>query len=144
MQVDYVYMLGQVNFCVLGVMLCLGLLGVWVDNDLFVIVCVFVDCIYFVYLCNVMCDVDMLFCFFFEDEYLVGGIDMVQVIVVLLIEEKCCCDEGCVDYQIFMCFDYGQEIFDDLMCGVQFGYLVIGCLKGLVELCGIEVVLFYL
>lgn len=35
------------------------------------------------------------------------------------------------------CFDYGYWMFDDLNKIVIFGYLVIGCVCGFVELCGI-------
>lgn len=40
-----------------------------------------------------------------------------------------------------MCFDYGFKILDDFQKFIYLGYFVIGCLKGFVELCGLEYVI---
>lgn len=81
---DVCVILEVVKSLVNGLILCVGLFGVCVDNDLVDMVCVFGFSIFFVYLCNVKCELDG---FFYELDYLDGDNDMIGLINVLLDEE---------------------------------------------------------
>lgn len=86
---DYVVFFDVVFFFVNGMCYCMGSFGVCVDNDLLVIVCCFVECIYFVYLCVIKCEGDG--CIFYESVYFEGDVDMVVVFKEFVVED-CKCD----------------------------------------------------
>lgn len=77
---------------------------------------------------------------FYEVVYLYGDVDMYEVVKVIVEEEYCCKVEGSDDL-ILMCLDYGYQMLDDLKKKMNLGYFVIGCLKGFVEVCGVELVI---
>lgn len=117
--VDVEYLLKEVFLLVNGFCFCMGFFGVWFDNDLLQMVKCFGECIYFIYLWVIQCDVVGNF---FEVNYLEGDVDMYVVMKSLLVVV------GQQGVFIFMCFDYGYKMLDDLMKCINFGYFVIGCL----------------
>lgn len=121
-----------------GFIMCIGLYGVCVDNDLVKMVEIFGDCIYFIYLCFICCEVNLKI--FYEVVYFSGDVNMVVVVDVILCEEQWCKQVGDLCLILF-CLDYGYQMFDDLCKKINSGYLVIGCFKGMVEVCGVELVL---
>jgi mannonate dehydratase len=75
---------------------------------------------------------------FFEDEHLEGGTDMVALISAILREEARRRATGRTDAEIPMRPDHGQEIVTDLDRPGQPGYPLVGRLRGLAELRGVE------
>lgn len=135
---DMQWMVDIVNSMVNGFIMCIGFYGVCVDNDLVDMIKQFGLCIYFIYLCFIMCEDNLKI--FYEVVYLNGDVDMYEVVKVIVEEEYCCKVEGKEDL-ILMCLDYGYQMLDDLKKKINSGYFVIGCLKGLVEVCGVELVI---
>jgi len=135
---DYAAVLGAVDSPANGMTLCSGSLGARPDNDLPAIMERFGPKVHFLHLRNVRREGDAIAGSFFEDEHLEGGTDMVALIAAILREEARRASEGRADAQIPMRPDHGQEIVDDLGRGGQPGYPVVGRLRGLAELRGVE------
>lgn len=132
---DYAAVLSVVDSPANGMTLCSGSLGVRQDNDLPAMMDRFGPRVHFLHLRNVRREIDGSF---FEDEHLEGETDMVALIAAILREEARRSAEGRADCEIPMRPDHGQEIADDLTRGGQPGYPLVGRLRGLAELRGIE------
>lgn len=132
---DYAAVLGAVESPANGMTLCSGSLGVRADNDLPAMMDRFGAKVHFLHLRNVRREADGSF---FEDEHLEGETDMVALIAAVLREEARRRAEGRADHEIPMRPDHGQEIADDLHRGGQPGYPLVGRLRGLAELRGVE------
>ena len=132
---DYAAVLGAVESPANGMTLCSGSLGVRADNDLPAMMDRFGAKVHFLHLRNVRREADGSF---FEDEHLEGETDMVALIAAVLREEARRRAEGRADHEIPMRPDHGQEIADDLRRGGQPGYPLVGRLRGLAELRGVE------
>lgn len=137
-QEDYAAVLDAVDSPASGMTLCSGSLGSRPDNDLPAIMERFGPKVHFLHLRNVSRDTDALAGSFFEDEHLEGSTDMIALIAAVLREEERRRQEGRADAEIPMRPDHGQEIVDDLKRGGQPGYPIIGRLRGLAELRGVE------
>lgn len=135
---DYAAILDAVDSHSNGVTLCSGSLGARPDNDLPAMMDRFAPKVHFLHLRNVKRDTNALAGSFFEAEHLEGDTDMVALIAAILREEARREAEGRPDAQIPMRPDHGQEIVDDLMRGGQPGYPIVGRLRGLAELRGVE------
>ncbi|GAB1381405.1 mannonate dehydratase [Pararhodobacter aggregans] len=132
---DYDAVLGAVDSPANGMTLCSGSLGARADNDLPAMMDRFGPKVHFLHLRNVRREADGSF---FEDEHLEGETDMVALIAAVLREEARRRAEGREDHEIPMRPDHGQEIADDLRRGGQPGYPLVGRLRGLAELRGVE------
>jgi mannonate dehydratase len=118
--------------------LCSGSLGARPDNDLPAIMDRFGPRVHFLHLRNVTREGDAVAGSFFEDEHLEGDTDMVALIAAILREEARRRAEGRADAEIPMRPDHGQEITFDLARPGQPGYPLVGRLRGLAELRGVE------
>ena len=135
---DYAAVLGAVDSPANGMTLCSGSLGARPDNDLPAMMDRFGPKVHFLHLRNVKRDSTALAGSFHEAEHLEGDTDMVALISAILREEARRSAEGRADAILPMRPDHGQELADDLGRGGQPGYPLIGRLRGLAELRGVE------
>lgn len=135
---DYATILEAVDSPANRMTLCSGSLGARPDNDLPAIMDHFGSKVHFLHLRNVKRDTEALVGSFYEAEHLEGDTDMVALIASVLREEMRRRGEGRTDAEIPMRPNHGQEIVDDLGRGGQPGYPIVGRLRGLAELRGVE------
>jgi mannonate dehydratase len=135
---DYAAILDAVDSPANGMTLCSGSLGARPDNDLPAMMDRFGPKVHFLHLRNVKRDTGALAGSFHEAEHLEGDTDMVVLIAAVLREEARRTSAGRADAVIPMRPDHGQEIVDDLIRGGQPGYPLVGRLRGLAELRGVE------
>jgi mannonate dehydratase len=129
---DYAAVLDAVDCPANGMTLCSGSLGARPDNDLPAMMDRFGPKVHFLHLRNVKRDGDALAGSFHEAEHLEGDTDVVALIAAILREEARRAAEGRADAVIPMRPDHGQEIAG------QPGYPLVGRLRGLAELRGVE------
>lgn len=118
-----------------GLTLCTGSYGAGYDNNLIEITQKLGHRINFVHLRNVTADPEGNF---YEDDHLVGNVDMYGVMVELVKEEEKRKKEGRKDWQMPMRPDHGHQMLDDLKKVNNPGYSLIGRMRGLAELRGLE------
>ncbi|GAA2971557.1 mannonate dehydratase [Microbacterium terrae] len=119
-----------------GLTMCVGSYGSVATNDVVEMTRRFADRIYFAHLRNVTIEADGKS--FFEDDHIDGGSDMVGVITELVREEQRRAAAGEDAAVIPMRPDHGHFLLDDLARPTYPGYALIGRLKGLAELRGVE------
>ena len=117
-----------------GLTFCTGSLGVRADNELAAMATQFAPRIYFAHLRSTQREENPLS--FHEADHTGGDVDMVAVIAALVGEERRREREG--GPRIPMRPDHGHQILDDQHRRSNPGYSLIGRLKGLAELRGIE------
>ncbi|NRB54961.1 MAG: mannonate dehydratase [Salinicola sp.] len=117
-----------------GLTFCTGSYGVREDNDLVAMARRFAPHIHFVHLRATRREADPLS--FHEAEHLDGDVDMVGVIGELVHEQRRRQREG--GHRLPMRPDHGHHLLDDLKRDSRPGYPLIGRLKGLAELRGVE------
>ncbi|GAA3071299.1 mannonate dehydratase [Rhizobium viscosum] len=135
---DYRRIIEAVDDPANGITLCSGALGARSDNDLPGMMQRLGHRVHFLHLRNVLRESDIAGGSFHESEHLGGSVDMVALIGAIVNEEASRRDRGRADHQIPMRPDHGQEILDDIGRGGQPGYPLIGRMKGLAELRGVE------
>jgi mannonate dehydratase len=118
-----------------GITYCTGSLGARGDNDLPGIVERLGQHFHFLHLRNVKREADGSF---YEDNHLEGSTDMYAVMKALVQEQKKRQNAGRNDIAIPMRPDHGHKLLDDFNYDTFPGYSVIGRLKGLAELRGLE------
>lgn len=118
-----------------GLTFCTGSLGARGDNDLPGIVERLGQHFHFLHLRNVKREADGSF---YEDNHLEGSTDMYAVMKNLVLEQKKRQEAGRTDIAIPMRPDHGHKLLDDFNYDTFPGYSVIGRLKGLAELRGLE------
>ena len=118
-----------------GITFCSGSLGARADNDLPGIVSRLGEHIHFLHLRNVQREANGSF---HEADHLNGSTDMFAVMKSVLEEQKRRADRGRKDIAIPMRPDHGHKLLYDLNYSTYHGYSVIGRLKGLAELRGLE------
>lgn len=118
-----------------GITLCTGSLGARADNDIPGIVSRLGAHIHFLHLRNVQREPSGSF---FEAEHLYGSTDMFAVMQAIVNEQLKRKESGRVDIAIPMRPDHGHKILDDVNYNTYPGYSIIGRLKGLAELRGLE------
>mgnify|MGYP006286493739 CR=1 FL=1 len=118
-----------------GLTLCTGSYGAGHFNDMVDITRDLAHRIHFVHLRNVKRDAEGNF---FETPHLEGDIDLYGVIRELLLEEKRRKESGLRDWQIPLRPDHGQEMIDDSNKTFYPGYPLIGRIKALAEIRGLE------
>lgn len=118
-----------------GITFCTGSLGANPTNDLPGIVERLGSHIHFIHLRNVQRESNGSF---YEAEHLDGSTDMFAVMQNLIQEQQKRQDAGRTDIAIPMRPDHGHKILDDVRRNTYPGYSIIGRLKGLAELRGLE------
>lgn len=118
-----------------GITLCTGSLGAIHLNNVVEIASRVIKKVNFVHLRNVFRDEDGNF---YEDNHLDGSIDMYEVIKIILKEEKRRKTMGIKEPLIPMRPDHGHQMLDDLKKKNYPGYSLIGRMKGLAEIRGLE------
>jgi mannonate dehydratase len=121
-----------------GLTFCTGSLGARGDNDLPGIAERLGQHFHFVHLRNVKREADGSF---YEDNHLEGSTDMYAVMKNIILEQKKRAESGRTDIAIPMRPDHGHKLLDDYNYHTYPGYSVIGRLKGLAELRGLEQVI---
>jgi mannonate dehydratase len=117
-----------------GLTLCTGSFGVRADNDLVAMATEFASRIYFAHLRSTVREENPLS--FHEGDHAGGDVDMVGVIAALVTEERRRERDG--GPRIPLRPDHGHQLLDDQRRASNPGYSLIGRLKGLAELRGIE------
>lgn len=118
-----------------GITFCTGSLGARGDNDLPGIVSRLGANIHFLHLRNVQREADGSF---YEADHLNGSNDMHAIMKNIILEQKKRLDSGREDIAIPMRPDHGHKLLDDFNYNTYPGYSIIGRLKGLAELRGLE------
>ncbi|HEY2583710.1 MAG TPA: mannonate dehydratase [Mucilaginibacter sp.] len=118
-----------------GLTYCTGSLGARGDNDLPGIVARLGKHIHFLHLRNVQRETDGSF---YEADHLNGSNDMYAIMKNVVLEQKKRLESGRDDIAIPMRPDHGHKLLDDFNYNTYPGYSVIGRLKGLAELRGLE------
>jgi mannonate dehydratase len=118
-----------------GITFCTGSLGANKTNDLPAMLRKFGPHVHFLHLRNVKREPNGSF---YEAEHLDGDNDMVSVMEQVILEQQRRLAEGRKDISIPMRPDHGHKILDDKNYNTYPGYSVIGRLKGLAELRGLE------
>lgn len=118
-----------------GLTLCTGSLGANAANDIPGIITRLGQHIHFLHLRNVNREADGSF---YEADHLAGSTDMFAVMKSIIMEQLKRSDAGRADISIPMRPDHGHKILDDFNYNTYPGYSVIGRLKGLAELRGLE------
>ncbi|HEY0187593.1 MAG TPA: mannonate dehydratase [Cellulomonas sp.] len=117
-----------------GLTFCTGSYGVRPENDLVAMARTFAPRIYFAHLRSTRREADPRT--FHEAHHLGGDVDMVGVIRELVIEERRRAAEG--GPRLPLRPDHGHQLLDDQHRRTSPGYSLIGRLKGLAELRGVE------
>jgi mannonate dehydratase len=118
-----------------GITFCTGSLGARADNDLPGIVNRLGTHIHFLHLRNVQREPGGSF---YEADHLNGSSDMYAVMKNVILEQKKRLESGRDDIAIPMRPDHGHKLLDDFNYSTYPGYSIIGRLKGLAELRGLE------
>jgi mannonate dehydratase len=118
-----------------GITFCTGSLGARGDNDLPGMVSRLGPHIHFLHLRNVQREPDGSF---YEADHLNGSNDMYAVMKNVIMEQKRREAAGRDDIAIPMRPDHGHKLLDDFNYNTYPGYSIIGRLKGLAELRGLE------
>lgn len=120
-----------------GITLCTGSFGAGSFNDVVEITQKFAHRINFAHLRNVSNDKSG---FFMEENLFSGNIDIYGVMRELILEEKRRLYNGRLDWSIPMRPDHGHLMLDDIgKAKTNPGYSLIGRMKGLAELRGLEI-----
>jgi mannonate dehydratase len=134
-QADAQWLLDAAPSVANGLTFCTGSYGVRPDNDLVAMAKHFAARIYFAHLRSTEREENPLS--FHEADHAAGDVDMVAVISALVVEERRRESEG--GPRIPLRPDHGHQLLDDQRRTSNPGYSLIGRLKGLAELRGIEV-----
>ena len=118
-----------------GLTFCTGSLGARADNDLPGIVGRLGKHFHFLHLRNVQREADGSF---YEADHLGGSTDMYAVMKAVINEQQRRLEGGREDITIPMRPDHGHKLLDDFNYDTYPGYSIIGRLKGLAELRGLE------
>jgi len=117
-----------------GLTFCTGSFGVRADNDLVAMATEFASRIYFTHLRSTVREENPLS--FHEGDHVLGDVDMVGVIAALVTEERRRERDG--GPRVSLRPDHGHQLLDDQGRASNPGYSLIGRLKGLAELRGVE------
>lgn len=135
-QADFRWILQQVDSPANGVTFCTGSLSGSRDNDLVAIAKELAPRIHFIHLRNTAHLEDGSF---YESGHLAGNVDMVSVVKILLEEQIRRKRAGRKDIRMPFRPDHGIKILDDYHRTSNPGYPLIGRLKGLAEIDGLQI-----
>ncbi|MEH0153381.1 mannonate dehydratase [Limibacter armeniacum] len=118
-----------------GITFCTGSLGARKDNDIVSLFREFGERVHFLHLRNTMVleNGD-----FYEAAHLEGGTDMAQVMEAIVQEQMNRSEAGRTDINIPMRPDHGHKLLGDFNREANPGYPLIGRMRGLAELSGLE------
>ncbi|WP_029903329.1 mannonate dehydratase [Prevotella sp. 10(H)] len=132
---DFKWIVEQYDSIANGITLCTGSLSAREDNDLVEFVKQLGEKIHFVHLRNTQ---RLNGRSFYESGHLEGSIDMYEVVKALLEEQKRRIRKGRKDVRMPFRPDHGLRILDDYNRKANPGYPLIGRMKGMAEICGLE------
>lgn len=132
---DFEWIFSQNTSLANGLTFCSGSLSVREDNDLVDIVNTFAERIHFVHLRNVKRTAAKSF---YESAHLDGVADMYSVLKALLQEQHKRKANGRPDLRMPFRPDHGLKILDDFNRQSNPGYPLVGRMKGLAEITGLE------
>lgn len=118
-----------------GVAFCVGSFSASRDNNVVEMAKQFSHRIHFAHLRNTEVQEDGSF---YESGHIQGGVNMVDLLKVLKGEMNLRKEAGKADYRIPMRPDHGIKVADDFGLAANPGYPMLGRLKGLAEISGIE------
>jgi mannonate dehydratase len=118
-----------------GVAFCAGSFSARRDNDLVEMTKKYGHRFHFVHLRNTKVLADGSF---YESGHIEGGVNMVQLVETLIDEMQHRKESGRPDFRIPMRPDHGIKILNDFNLNGNSGYPLIGRLKGLAEIAGLE------
>ena len=118
-----------------GFTLCTGSLAPRKENDIPLIIEKFGDRIHFVHLRNIQFLNDTTF---YESGHLKGTVDLYTVVKLLLEEQQRRIKEGRKDFRLPYRPDHGKKMLDDFSRKSNPGYPLIGRMKGVAEISGLE------
>ena len=118
-----------------GITFCTGSLGARAGNDLPSMITRLGRHVHFLHLRNICRETDGSF---YESEHLNGSVNMPEIMKNIITEQTRRADEGRTDIAIPMRPDHGHKIWADFDHHTYPGYSLIGRLKGLAELRGLE------
>ncbi|MDD4515838.1 mannonate dehydratase [Massilibacteroides sp.] len=134
-QEDFRWILQQVDSVANGVTFCTGSLSGCRNNDIVAMVKEFAPRIHFVHLRNTA---HLEYGSFYESGHLTGDVDIFTVVKVLLEEQIRRKKEGRKDIRMPFRPDHGIRILDDYNRKANPGYPLVGRLKGLAEIDGLQ------
>lgn len=134
-QDDFRWILSQVDSPANGITFCTGSLSGSPDNDIVSMASEFASRIHFIHLRNTAHLSDGSF---YESGHLRGDVDMFAVVKVLLEEQRRRKEVGRKDFRMPFRPDHGIKILDDYHRQSNPGYPLIGRLKGLAEIDGLQ------
>ncbi|GAB6122957.1 mannonate dehydratase [Dysgonomonas termitidis] len=132
---DFKWITGQYDSVMNGITFCTGSLSAREDNDMLKFIKELGSRIHFVHLRNTRRLGNKSF---YESGHLEGSIDMYEVVKALLEEQKRRIQEGRKDIRMPFRPDHGLRILDDFSRKANPGYPLVGRMKGLAEICGLE------
>lgn len=132
---DFRWIMKQYDSSANGITFCTGSLSSRPDNDLVALVTEFASRIQFVHLRNTSFLPDNSF---YESGHLTGNVDMFAIVKILLEEQLRRKQSGRKDYRLPFRPDHGLRILDDYSRTANPGYPLIGRLKGLAEIDGLQ------
>lgn len=132
---DFRWILSQNDSISNGITFCTGSLSTRTDNDLISMAEEFASRIHFVHLRNTISLPDNSF---YESGQLIGNVDMYEVVKILLEEQMRRKRVGRQDIRVPFRPDHGIRILEDYNRTANPGYPLIGRLKGLAEIDGLQ------
>lgn len=132
---DFRWILSQNDSISNGITFCTGSLSTRTDNDLISMAEEFASRIHFVHLRNTISLQDNSF---YESRQLIGNVDMYEVVKILLEEQMRRKRVGRQDIRVPFRPDHGIRILEDYNRTANPGYPLIGRLKGLAEIDGLQ------
>ena len=132
---DFEWIVNQCNSVANGITFCSGSLSVRADNDLVEFVKRIGSRIHFIHLRNTLRLEDKSF---YESGHLEGSVDMYALLKALLEEQQRRVKEGRQDTRMPFRPDHGLKMLDDFNRKANPGYPLIGRMKGLAEITGLE------
>ena len=132
---DFRWICNQYKSVANGITFCAGSLSARSDNNLVEFVKQLGDRIHFVHLRNTIRLADGSF---YESGHIDGSVDMYAVLKTLLEEQKKRVDAGRPDFRLPIRPDHGIKMSNDFIFNSNPGYPLIGRIKGLAELRGLE------
>ncbi len=133
---DFRWIFSRVDSPANGLTFCTGSLSGSLENDLVAMAKTFASRIHFIHLRNTAHLADGSF---YESGHLTGSVDMVSVVKILLEEQIRRKNEGRTDWRMPFRPDHGIRILDDFTRESNPGYPLIGRLKGLAEIDGLQI-----